>query len=444
VIGGAERVKAVTNDAGRAATRRAGAPGVVLAACFLAASWTWVIGMFLPVILTDRFGPAGWAVFALFNVLGAASVGVVLARPGAAGRFAREHDTALGLFALVTIAFQAYAFGWIARRTLQGPAGTALPLGLDTGPAVTVAMCVFVGVWAVAALVPWRWSMGLGAAVLIVSAVSFVLASTGVWYGPFETPVPSMPGPGSGGVMALALASPAIAAGFLACPYLDPTINRVRREMREPAGSLAFVIGFGGPFLVMIAMTLGYAKVWHEHGSLPAVLVVHLLAQAGFTAGVQTRALWATGALRSAKASGASGSVSGSGRGSGRIGPVKLFSSTFAVLLMLPLGNAVQDFGQLRPGLTWGQLLYEGFIAAYAVIFPAYVWICAVPWTPMAGASRRRRALIFWLTAAAAVPGFAVGFLGERYWLVAASIGLIAVAPWIAPRGGPPGRATAS
>ncbi|MDB5302268.1 MAG: hypothetical protein JWO87_3931, partial [Phycisphaerales bacterium] len=40
---------------------------------FLACSWTWCIGMFLPVLLVRDFGEMGWLVFAAPNVVGAAA-----------------------------------------------------------------------------------------------------------------------------------------------------------------------------------------------------------------------------------------------------------------------------------------------------------------------------------------------------------------------------------
>lgn len=404
----------------------------LLPACFLAASWTWVIGMFLPVLLTDRFGVAGWAVFALSNVFGAASVGIVLAKPHAALRFAREHATAIGLFSLVTLAFHAYAVGWILRRTLGGPAGTVLPFGLDTGPAVTVAMSAFVALWFAVALLPRSAARWVAAGTLLVSIASSATAALGLYVGPFPTDVPSLPAPPEdpmASALSLALAAPAIAAGFLACPYLDATLNDERQRLGEPTGSLAFALGFGGPFLLMITITLGYAHFWHEHRSLPAVLALHMIAQSAFTAGVHTRALRATRVVHT---------VRGIQHRRTVLSLPRLFAATFAVLLMLPLGNAVQDFGQLRAGLTFGKLGYEAFIALYALVFPAYLWVCAVPITPLRDAPRGRRIAAFAVCSLVAMPSFAVGSLEQIYALVPTAYAIIAATPWIAAkRSGP-------
>src|SRR3954471_24793497 len=47
-------------------------------AAFLGASWTWCIGMFLPVLLIRDYGPSMWWAFAVPNVIGAAAMGWIL------------------------------------------------------------------------------------------------------------------------------------------------------------------------------------------------------------------------------------------------------------------------------------------------------------------------------------------------------------------------------
>src|SRR6266404_3216610 len=49
-------------------------------AVFLAVSWTWCIGMFLPVLLVRDYGLWGWIVFAVPNMIGAAAMGWVMHR----------------------------------------------------------------------------------------------------------------------------------------------------------------------------------------------------------------------------------------------------------------------------------------------------------------------------------------------------------------------------
>src|SRR3982750_3304447 len=82
-------------------------------AVFLAVSWTWCIGMFLPVLLVRDFGVWGWVVFAVPNVVGAAAMGAVLARPGASERVVARHPGACACFSVVTIGFHVLFLAWI-------------------------------------------------------------------------------------------------------------------------------------------------------------------------------------------------------------------------------------------------------------------------------------------------------------------------------------------
>src|SRR5215813_659097 len=88
-------------------------------AVYLACSWTWCIGMFLPVLLVRDYGVAGWIAFAVPNVVGAAAMGWTLRDSAASRRVAQEHRTAARWFSLVTIAFQIFFAAWLVRRVLN-------------------------------------------------------------------------------------------------------------------------------------------------------------------------------------------------------------------------------------------------------------------------------------------------------------------------------------
>src|SRR6516165_1703113 len=88
-------------------------------AALLAASWTWCIGMFLPVLLVRDYGLMGWVVFAVPNVIGAAAMGWVLRDAQASRRVVGRHAEAAGLFSLGTIAFQVFFAAWMVRRILS-------------------------------------------------------------------------------------------------------------------------------------------------------------------------------------------------------------------------------------------------------------------------------------------------------------------------------------
>src|SRR5215217_5563964 len=85
-----------------------GRPGSWLGwAIYLGMSWTWCIGMFLPVLLTRDFGGFSWFVFAAPNVVGAAAMGWVL-KDGTSEVISDAHRYALMMFSLVTTTFQVF------------------------------------------------------------------------------------------------------------------------------------------------------------------------------------------------------------------------------------------------------------------------------------------------------------------------------------------------
>ena len=50
----------------------------LVAGLALASSWTWIIGMYLPRIMMERHGWAGFLAFAVPNVIGCTAFGFVL------------------------------------------------------------------------------------------------------------------------------------------------------------------------------------------------------------------------------------------------------------------------------------------------------------------------------------------------------------------------------
>src|SRR5688572_21066280 len=88
----------------------------LLWAVFLGCSWTWVIGMFLPVLLVRDYGAWAWLVFAVPNVIGAAAMGWVLRDAAASERFVQRHAVAGYAFSVVTIAFHVFFAMWMIQR----------------------------------------------------------------------------------------------------------------------------------------------------------------------------------------------------------------------------------------------------------------------------------------------------------------------------------------
>ena len=70
---------------------------------YCAASWTWCIGMFMPIILLSRFGWAGFWTFLIPNVIGCVAFGYIFDRESSR-RFATDHAVAIRWFAAATIA----------------------------------------------------------------------------------------------------------------------------------------------------------------------------------------------------------------------------------------------------------------------------------------------------------------------------------------------------
>src|SRR4051794_17500932 len=85
---------------------------------YLGMSWTWCIGMFLPVLLIRDYGVRAWWIFAIPNVVGAALMGWVLKNAKSSRRLLENHLHAATLFSLVTIAFHVFFFFWVVKLLL--------------------------------------------------------------------------------------------------------------------------------------------------------------------------------------------------------------------------------------------------------------------------------------------------------------------------------------
>src|SRR3954449_52224 len=203
-------------------------------ALFLGMSWTWCIGMFLPVLMVRELGFWGWVIFAVPNVLGAGAMGWVLRDATTSERLVREHSAAGAAFSAVTILFQVTFAGWIV-AALVGKWGGLLFLA-------TILVTVAAGRWV------RRGEWITGALVFVTSVVAFYLAvrwGSGLPFAGIPSlrlmPDRSVPTPGHplSGLLYLA---PVCIFGFLLCPYLDLTFHRARQAMSPRAGAIAFAI----------------------------------------------------------------------------------------------------------------------------------------------------------------------------------------------------------
>ena len=195
---------------------------------YCAASWTWCIGMFMPIILLSRFGWAGFWTFLIPNVVGCVAFGYVFDRESSR-RFATDHALAIRWFAAATIAFQVFFLGWSAGTFVYGPEASASGdpavagalSDLLTWPVLGTMLTWTAGAVALAGRgdLFWRW---FGTAAILTGAVflGIAVSRTG---GP-----PSASGSESG--MSLLMAAPIVVLGFLTCPALDATFHRARQR----------------------------------------------------------------------------------------------------------------------------------------------------------------------------------------------------------------------
>lgn len=383
---------------------------VGLWACFLGSSWTWVIGMLWPVLLVRDYGPAGWFVFAIPNVVGAAAMGWMLSSPEASRRVLERHLGAALRFSDVTIAYHVFAVVWIYTRLMGwgGPLAVAAAALVITAGGLQRRAVVLVG----AALVTAA-SLAMFVAWLILAGPTWAQAAP-----PRLTQVD------------LALLMPAMAAGFLLCPYLDLTFHRARQATEPAAGRWAFLLGFGGVFLVMIAFSLFYSGALEGvmgRGPAPVlprrwliVLSVHLVLQAAFTIAVHLREVIRHG---------------------GHAAAHRTASLAVAAVALAWWAHAqpVRDFH----GLSVGEAVYRGFLLIYGLIFPAYVWLCMLPSRSRIPPHIARLMLV--VAILIALPMAYQGFLaGRAMWvplalavLAAARVVLVWIFPPASSSGGP-------
>ena len=351
-------------------------------ALFLACSWTWCIGMFLPVLLVRDYGFAGWAVFAAPNIIGAAALGWVLARPGAARRVAEAHQAAALAFSGVTIAFHCFFAAWVLRALVgnAGPAALAIV-------ALLMALVMRGG----------RRELLLAAGVFALSVAAFVavavlrgVASSGLLVPPIHD--------GRG----LLWLSPVVVFGFLLCPYLDLTFLRARALTEARQGIAAFTLGFGAFFLVMIFFTLFYAPLLRpDHfGHVPAsaawLIAGHMIFQSAYTIALHARPLAAADASKPIRLA----------------TPMLCLAAFVAGIFALPDAAARSAFS--------GESIYRMFMGFYGLVFPAYVWLCMIPPRGQTITRPTRRGLTVFVAAViAALPMFWLGFIcGKMIWLV--------------------------
>jgi len=377
---------------------------------FLASSWTWVIGMWLPVRLIGDFGWPGWVAFALPNVLGAMLVGFVLRRREAAEAWRERHGRAMRLFSVWTVLFHVAFLSWFLTRfgwLIEPVTGGGGAPRLLFGPAL--ALGALGAAWLGSRLDSRRTLLAAGTAwAFSVAALALAWRTSG-GHAMHAPPAPTdavWPG--------LVWSSVSLAFGFLLCPYLDLTIVRARIEAEGRTGDRAFALGFGVFFPVMIVGTLLYAWAFTTDWGVNAWIGAHILAQSIFTMGVHMRETRERGWLFDRR------------RASPTLRRAELAAVAGLVFVALSAVDAVRTGRQ--------GLYYNLFLWAYALAFPAYVWIAGVP----RRAGLLRPGVLVGASVILATPAFWYGAVEKQWVFLPLGVAIPLLAPLAA--WGLPGR----
>lgn len=352
--------------------------------------------MYLPVLLIEDFGWPGWIAFVVPNVIGAASVGFLLRSRAACDRFLREHRIAIALFGVATLCLHGYFLGGV-----HGMFGIGEAVGRSAAEqwAITIAIALlpigigWLGVRARGSILPrLAW---LALALSIVVLTLGWRTSNGATF--------TMP-PASGAYPPLQLAglAPALALGFLTCPFLDASLLRIRRSFDD--ARIPFAVGFCVPFLGLVTMTALYAQGMLGIGVLSWYVLAHIAVQSCFTIAAHMREMPELLPVR--------------GVASGRTG--------VALLLGLVVLCSIAGAVTLRAGGF--DLGYTVLLSLYALPFPAYVWIVCLGW----GRPMKPRLVALGAALVLATPLFVYGALLEHWMWLIPGVAVVLVAPLVA------------
>jgi hypothetical protein len=199
-------------------------------------------------------------------------------------------------------------------------------------------------------------------------------------------------------VRALYWLAPVCVFGFALNPYLDRTFHHAYRATGPSRGPLAFAIGFGAFFLLMIVFTLTYARQLGPAIDDPAFVMIgvvlwalgfHMTFQSAFTVATHLRA-------------------------TPRM-PLALLGAIGLAVAVWTFGEAVSDALDFSPGET----SYRLFMAFYGLGFPAYVWLCVWRAADRSEDERIRALLVFAIATIIAAPCYWMAFMERRMiWLV--------------------------
>lgn len=318
--------------------------------------------MFLPVILIDRYGWAGFFIFAIPNVIGCSVFGYVLKTPERSKALVERYHGALASFAVVTVAFHTFFLAIVARYFIS-----ELPTWwMVVLPAIVLCAGLLVSflpnkLWPILAAMVWCTSVGIGIS-LWPGSIHVEAAPTHPW-------------------QEVIWLLPITTFGFFLCPYLDPTLHKA---LQSSPSKHSFGV-FGLTFALMIGLTCLYRDAMVV--GLATLIVVHIISQATFTISAHIREGW--------------------------LCEIKSRRLLFAIGTIIACGVAILVAHRSHETIQGMADDYLRFFVFYGLIFPGLV--ATFIWT------KRKftlvRGVLFTLAALLSLPLLEAGYIGSSTWL---------------------------
>ncbi len=375
---------------------------------YLASSWTWCIGMFLPSLLLRWWGWPGFVAFAVPNIVGCVAFGYVFS-PDSSRVFVARFARPLRWFAWVTIAYQSWFGAWADRKLgMQGALGATInwPDLCRLLPLVFLMAPGGGRFWTVA-----------GTLCTAASVALFACAGPGA--------LSSLPPAGSMSNASLAWAAPFIAFGFLLCPALDPTFHRALQQSPSRHCFAVFGVAFAAQ-LIFAASTFDPAtglpaRTWPVAAQIVLQTTFTMCAMVSVTSPASIRSWREAPAWRPHFTGRPSlaGFVSVLalpvvGMALGRFALDLLTAITADVPAMQPADSLLAPGGAASAP---GEASYLRWLGFYGVVFPTWLLLrlrgVATP--------------IAWLTIAVAAVAAERGMVGARTPLLAAALGVVLI-----------------
>jgi hypothetical protein len=382
--------------------------GTIRWGAYLGCSWTWCIGMFLPALLLRDYGIAGYLIFALPNVIGAALMGWVLTTKNQSVEMVRKHATAVGWFSIITIAFHVYWIVWLfsfAQRMIPIPENYLFGAGaVAVAWALVTSRGIRLGRESQLGLVLWVGSLAVLLATFffpdaispktadVISSVnSQSMIQTGViWMIPLSL------------------------FGFALCPYLDATFHHARQQLdTTTTGRGGFTIGFGIMFASMILLTYQYSGLIIEtlngnasaisiHPLMGAAILGHIMCQWIYTVRVHLARL----------------PLLPNGGPPLQLTYGIAITAGFAALVI----PKIADYA----GMSAGEVIYRNFLGAYGLLLPAYVLYRILR---SRNGGSKPHPMLMWMATGMAAPMTWMGFIERQsVWLTFGIVLVIALA----------------